>query len=155
MEMLHFAVCFAIRMKAWLEGFKPLLRATWPHMTHIVRECCALHPPISRSIHAGCASHSRIRRKCCAHLPREGARNKGCYFWTPLYILFPRWLVPPIGPTSIALHWKGELGFLWLWNLSSDKIIPTMIIFGKTASKIGRPLDTHPRVSLFISRYEH
>jgi hypothetical protein len=34
---------------------------------------------------AGARSHSRhprIRVKCCAHLPR--ARNKGCYFWTPL-----------------------------------------------------------------------
>jgi hypothetical protein len=28
-----------------------------------------------------CASNPRIRRKCCVHLPR----NKGCYFWTPLY----------------------------------------------------------------------
>jgi hypothetical protein len=26
----------------------------------------------------------RVSCKCCAHLPR-GARNKGCYFWTPLY----------------------------------------------------------------------
>jgi hypothetical protein len=36
--------------------------------------CCALlclvtyYAPDSRRIHAGCASHPRIRRKCCAHI---------------------------------------------------------------------------------------
>jgi hypothetical protein len=32
-----------------------------------------------RQIHAGCAAHPRIRRKCCAHLPRE-ERARGVTF---------------------------------------------------------------------------
>jgi hypothetical protein len=35
-----------------------------------------------RQIYAGCASHPRIRRKCCAHLPREERATRD--YWTPL-----------------------------------------------------------------------
>jgi hypothetical protein len=37
------------------------------HRTQILRVAFAWH---MRQIHAECASHPRIRRKCCAHLPR-------------------------------------------------------------------------------------
>jgi hypothetical protein len=41
-----------------------------------------------RQIHAGCASHPRIRRKCCAHLPREERATRDVTF----------------GPLCISLH---------------------------------------------------
>jgi hypothetical protein len=37
------------------------------HRTRILRVIFAWH---MRQIHAGCVSHPRIGRKCCAHLPR-------------------------------------------------------------------------------------
>jgi hypothetical protein len=38
-----------------------------------------------RQIHAGCASHPRIRRLCCAHLPRVERATRDVTFG-PLYI---------------------------------------------------------------------
>jgi hypothetical protein len=47
------------------------------HRTRILRVTFASHTPDSRRIHAGCARHIR-------ESDANVARNKGCYFWTPM-----------------------------------------------------------------------
>jgi hypothetical protein len=59
------------------------------HIVHIPKNIVTfawhIYAPDSRRIHAGCASHPRIRRKMLRSAAR-GACNKGCYFWTPLVV---------------------------------------------------------------------
>jgi hypothetical protein len=39
-----------------------------------------------RHIHAGCASHPQLQRKCCVHLPHEERATRDV-IWTPLYVV--------------------------------------------------------------------
>jgi hypothetical protein len=52
------------------------------YMMHHLRDICA------RFIHAGCARPTYMLRAPAA----RGARNKGCYFWIPLFFLRHNWL---------------------------------------------------------------
>jgi hypothetical protein len=47
------------------------------HHTRILRVTFAWH---MRQIHAGCASHPRIRRNCCSHLPHEERATRDVTF---------------------------------------------------------------------------
>jgi hypothetical protein len=82
------------------------------HSTQILRVTFAWH---MRQIHAGCASHPRIRRKCCVHQSCRAPRAQQCMFtfWLlcTLVCTHGRWLhgLPPAhwhsGPPADEVRW--------------------------------------------------
>jgi hypothetical protein len=68
------------------------------HRTHSLRVTFAWR---MRQIHAGCASHPRIRHRCCAHLPREECASRDVNFG-PLCRSY-------IGPISYIKNYKQDL----------------------------------------------
>jgi hypothetical protein len=71
--------------------------------------------------HAGRASHPRIRRKWCVHLPREGRATRQCftiYFWTPLYFWNAEYddFCSPIYNTHHSTRLYNYLGKYGIWT---------------------------------------